>query len=98
MINFNLSVKLYVIRIFKDIFENEEINISTRPSIDKLYQKFIEESNNLLEQLKQSIKNIETYNIGESVFTTNENMPGLGFARAFATHLFICVWGACAPP
>jgi hypothetical protein len=73
MINFNLSVKIYVIRIFKDIFENEEINISTRPSIDKLYQKFIEESNILLEQLKQSIKNIETYNIGESVFTTNEH-------------------------
>ena len=74
MFNDNLDkLKEHILTTFKDIFENEEINISTRPSIDKLHQKIIKIIDNLSEQLKQSIKNIETYNIGDSVFTTNEH-------------------------
>jgi len=74
MLNDNLDeLKDHILTTFKDIFENEEINISTRPSIDKLHQEFIKRIDNLSEQLKQSIKNIETYNIGDSVFTTNEH-------------------------
>ena len=74
MFNDNLDkLKEHILTTFKDIFENKEINISTRPSIDKLHQEFIKEINNLSEQLKQSIKNIETYNISDSVFTTNEH-------------------------
>jgi len=74
MFNDNLDkLKEHILITFEDIFKNKKLNVSTEESIDILYKKFKNEFNKLPIELEQSIKNIETYNIGDSVFTTNEH-------------------------